>query len=137
MLRSLWFASLFALLCSATTFAAEPALQALIIDGQNNHTNWPQTTQMMKSYLEESGLFQVDVVTTAPKGTDESFKPDFKKYDVVVSNYNGADWPKETQQAFIDYLKNGGGFVVVHAANNSFGDWKEYNEAIGLGGWGA
>ncbi len=136
MLRSLWFASLFALLCSATTFAAEPALQALIIDGQNNHMNWPQTTQMMKSYLEESGLFQVDVVTTAPKGTDESFKPDFKKYDVVVSNYNGADWPKETQQAFIDYLKNGGGFVVVHAANNSFGDWKEYNEAIGLGGWG-
>jgi type 1 glutamine amidotransferase len=24
----------------------------------------------------------------------------------------------------------------VHAANNSFGDWKEYNEMIGLGGWG-
>jgi type 1 glutamine amidotransferase len=36
----------------------------------------------------------------------------------------------------VDYVKGGGGFVVVHAANNSFGDWKEYNEMIGLGGWG-
>ena len=26
--------------------------------------------------------------------------------------------------------------VIVHAANNAFGDWKEYNEIIGLGGWG-
>src|SRR5690606_17274585 len=45
-------------------------------------------------------------------------------------------WPKETQAAFVNYVKNGGGFVVVHAANNAFGDWKEYNEMIGLGGWG-
>ena len=29
-----------------------------------------------------------------------------------------------------------GGVVVVHAANNAFGDWREYNEIIGLGGWG-
>lgn len=134
MLRSLVLALLFA--CLATAASAEAKLKALIVDGQNNHGNWPQTTQMMKSYLEESGLFTVDVATTAPQGTDPNFKPEFGKYDVVVSNYNGADWPKETQQAFIDYLKGGGGFVVVHAANNAFGNWKEYNEAIGLGGWG-
>jgi type 1 glutamine amidotransferase len=36
----------------------------------------------------------------------------------------------------VEYVHGGGGFVVVHAANNSFGDWKEYNEIIGLGGWG-
>ena len=115
---------------------AAPPLKALIIDGQNNHSNWPQTTQMMKKYLEDSSLFAVDVATTTPKGTDESFKPKFSKYNVVVSNYNGAAWPKETQQAFVDYVKGGGGFVVVHAANNAFGHWKEYNELIGLGGWG-
>lgn len=134
MLRSFALATLLCFLASAAS--AEPTLKALIVDGQNNHGNWPQTTQMMKSYLEESGLFTVDVATTAPQGTDPNFKPEFKKYDVVVSNYNGADWPKETQAAFIDYLKNGGGFVVIHAANNAFGNWKEYNEAIGLGGWG-
>ncbi len=120
----------------AAAIAAEPQLKALIVEGQNNHTNWPTTTKMMKKYLEETGLYSVDVATTAKQGTDPSFRPDFGKYQVVISNYNGADWPKETQEAFVKYVAGGGGFVVVHAANNSFGNWQEYNEIIGLGGWG-
>lgn len=115
---------------------ADDRMKALIVDGQNNHGNWPQTTQMMKKYLEETGLFEVEIATTKPQGTDEDFQPEFKKYDVIVTNYNGAAWPESTQQAFVDYMKNGGGLVVVHAANNAFGNWKEYNEIIGLGGWG-
>lgn len=128
----LLFVLSFAMLCPA----AEPKHKALIVDGQNNHGNWPQTTKMMKKYLEDTGLFTVDVATTAKQGTDANFKPEFSKYAVVISNYNGADWPEETQKSFIDYVKGGGGLVIVHAANNSFGKWKEYNEMIGLGGWG-
>ena len=59
--------------------SAEPTLRALIVDGQNNHGIWPKTTKMMKKYLEQTGLFTVDVATTAPKGSDPSFKPDFAK----------------------------------------------------------
>jgi len=33
-------------------------------------------------------------------------------------------------------MSNGGGFITVHAANNSFPNWLEYNKMIGLGGWG-
>jgi len=120
---------------SLSVSAAEP-MKALIVEGQNNHGVWPKTSRMMKSYLEQTGLFAVEIARTAPKGTDPDFKPDFAKYQVVVSNYNGAPWPEETRQQFVDYIRNGGGLVVVHAANNSFGDWKEYNEIIGLGGWG-
>lgn len=147
-------------LCVGSVEGAEK-LKALIVDGQNNHGAWPKTTVMMKTYLEQTGLFTVDVARTAftwnggdliakfpigpgaptttavsgPK-SDPDFKPDFSRYQVVVSNYNGAAWPKETQQAFVDYMKSGGGYVVVHAANNAFGEWPEYNEIIGLGGWG-
>ena len=32
--------------------------------------------------------------------------------------------------------QRGGGFVVVHAADNCFPEWPAYNEMIGLGGWG-
>jgi len=127
------FSSLVSL--SSSSIAA-PSLKALIVEGQNNHSNWPTTTKMMKKYLEDTGLFTVEVVTTAKSGADESFKPEFAKYNVVLSNYNGAAWPEATRQSFVEYVKGGGGFVVVHAANNSFGDWKEYNEIIGLGGWG-
>lgn len=111
-------------------------LRALIIDGQNNHGVWPKTTKIMKKYLEDTKIFEVEIATTSPKATDENFKPKFSEYDVVISNYNGAAWPKETQKSFVKFIKDGGGFVVVHAANNSFGTWREYNEIIGLGGWG-
>ena len=115
--------------------SAEP-MKALIVDGQNNHGNWPETTEMMKRYLEESGLFQVEIARTVPQGKDENFAPKFSDYKVVISNYNGAEWPEATQKSFEEYVRNGGGFVVVHAANNAFGEWPEYNRMIGLGGWG-
>ena len=115
---------------------AEPPLKALIVDGQNNHQNWPETSQMMKVYLEQTGLFTAEFATSVPQGTDPDFQPDFGQYDVVVSNYNGAPWPVTTQERFVRFVREGGGFVVVHAANNAFGEWLEYNRMIGLGGWG-
>ena len=117
--------------------AAEP-MKALIVDGQNNHAVWPATTKMMKAYLEQTKLFTVDVATAAPQGTDPNFKPDFSKYSVVISNFGhgAAPWPDETKKAFEEYVSHGGGFVVVHAADNSFPEWPAYNEMIGLGGWG-
>ncbi len=111
-------------------------LKALIVDGQNNH-NWKGTTPVLKNLLEETGLFAVDVATAPAKGKPmDSFKPEFAEYDVVVSNYNGDEWPEETQDALVDYMSNGGGLVVYHAADNAFPKWKEWNEMIAVGGWG-
>lgn len=111
-------------------------LKALIVDGQNNH-DWKGTTPVLKSLLEETGLFAVDVATSpAQKQPMDSFKPDFAKYDVVVANYTGDEWPKETQDALVDYMNNGGGLVIFHAADNAFPNWKEWNEMIAVGGWG-
>ena len=42
---------------------------------------------------------------------------------------------QETQDSFVKYMMKGGNLVVVHAADNSFPKWKEFNEMIGLGGW--
>jgi type 1 glutamine amidotransferase len=110
-------------------------LRVLIIDGQNNH-EWKVTTPILKNILESSGRFTVDVATSPPAGADmRGFEPKFADYDVVVSNYNGDPWSEATQKAFESYVKGGGGFVSVHAANNAFPEWPEYNRMIGLGGW--
>ncbi len=115
---------------------AEPPLKALIIDGQNNH-DWRNTTPLLRQPLEQTGLFTVDVATSPPGGQDMSgFRPSFKDYDVLVMNYNGADWPEETRKDLEEYMAGGGGMVIVHAASNSFPRWEAYNEMIGLGGWG-
>lgn len=137
-------------------------IKTLIVDGQNNHGQWPKITVMLKDYLEESDLFSVDIVRSTytwkgeefiaeftvaglpstialekPK-TDPDFSPDFSKYDVVISNFgwNAASWPAVTQKALETYIENGGGLVVFHAADNSFPEWEAYNKMIGLGGWG-
>jgi type 1 glutamine amidotransferase len=130
-----WYAVFASLFLLGQAGLAEP-MKALIIDGQNNH-DWKTTTPYLKKYLLETGLFTVDVATSPAKGENMSgFKPDFSAYKVIVSNYNGEPWSRETQEAFEKYMRAGGGFVSVHAANNAFPEWKEYNEMIGLGGWG-
>ena len=133
--RTVSFALFAALLLAARGGFAAP-LKALLLDGQNNH-DWKKTTPLLKKILEDTGLFAVDVATSPPaKGDLGAFKPEFKKYRVIVSNYNGEPWSRETQDAFVDYVRGGGGFVAVHAADNAFTDWPEYNEMIGVGGWG-
>jgi type 1 glutamine amidotransferase len=117
--------------CAPASMAQDP-LNVLIIDGKNNH-DWKATTPVLKKALDRVDRFEYSVDTVKKPG---SYKPDFTQYDVIVSNYNGPSWPDETKQAFVQYVKNGGGFVPVHAADNSFGSWEAYNRIIGLGGWG-
>lgn len=143
------FLSALTLLAAALPAAAADPIKVLIVDGQNNH-NWKATTPILKQILEETKLFAVDVATAPAnpggKASDEAkadyrtklaaFRPKFADYAVVVSNYNGDPWAKETQSDFVAFVARGGGFVPVHAANNSFPEWPEYNAMIGVGGWG-
>ncbi len=121
---------------SSIATGEEPVYKALLIDGQNNH-KWEETTPIIKATLESSGRFDVNVMTTPPKGGDmATFQPKFSDYDVIVSNYNGEPWSESTQSSFVEYVHGGGGLVAVHAADNSFPDWPAYNQMIGVGGWG-
>ncbi len=126
----------------APTPAPAQMVRALIIDGQNNHA-WQQTTPVLKKMLEDTRLFEVDVLTSPPSGGDfKNFKPEFSRYRVVVSNYNdcnnetipeakfsvgcpgtGDQWPADVRTAFEQYVRSGGGFVAYHAADNAFPKW--------------
>lgn len=132
-------------------------LRVLIIDGNNPYHQWQVTTPLLKKILEESGRFDVDVATLPieqqPPGDDVrelslgspgaevgspqtvGFQPKFADYDVVLGNYVGPRWPAQTEADFASYMTNGGGYVSVHAADNAFPAWPEYNRITGLGGW--
>jgi len=92
----------------------------------------------MKKFAEQLKAWELETkkVKEESAGLWDQWRPDFSAYDVVVSNYNGELWPGEVQKAFEDYVRGGGGFVSVHAADNSFPEWKAYNEMIAVGGWG-
>jgi type 1 glutamine amidotransferase len=145
-MRPLVFATFLSIVFNASlAFAAPPPLangpamiRVLLLDGQSAgpYHNWKLTTPVLKAELEETGLFQVTVLTAPPSDGDFSnFKPKLSDYQVVVSNYDAPGWPEDLRTQFEQFISNGGGLVVVHAADNSFPDWPAYNLMIGIGGW--
>jgi type 1 glutamine amidotransferase len=116
---------------------AEAQVSVLIVDGINNH-DWRAGTEGIQSILKDAGGFGVDVNTVTVE-TLPDWHPDFGKYSVVISNFNGGhtetglEWPERLQKSLEAYVSGGGGLVVFHAANNAFPRWRAYNEMIGLG----
>lgn len=125
---------------SAWSLCAAP-IRVLIVDGVNNH-DWEAGTAFLKRTLEKTGRFTVDVSTTPARGAApeawDGWRPQFDGYRVVVNNFNGGHtkdgirWPGAVEEAFIKYVRGGGGVVNFHAANNAFLLWPEFNDMAGL-----
>ena len=120
--------------CVCSVSARKP-IKTLLITGQNNH-NWQVSHVVLKQILENSGRFSVDFAVSPSQGKDMSgFVLDFTPYELVVLDYNGDSWPEETNKRFLEFVQNGGGVVVYHAADNAFSKWPEFNKICALGGW--
>ena len=115
-------------------------LRVLIFSGQNNH-DWRKTTPVLKQILTNGG-FEVDVSEHPEQCNAVTFGP----FDCIVSNWNNwnnfgrakvgvSEWPEQTRKDFLDFVRNGHGFVVVHAGGASFLEWPEFQKLIG-GTWG-
>lgn len=132
-LRKLLF--FLSLLSIVGAVSARKPIKTLLITGQNNH-NWQVSHVVIKQILENSARFSVDFAVSPEAGKDMSgFVLDFTPYELVVLDYNGDAWPEQTNKRFLDYVQNGGGVVVYHAADNAFAGWEEYNKICALGGW--
>ena len=133
-----WLLLAGALLTARAARAGNGPIRVAIIDGESGgaYHNWRLTTPVLKKELEETGLFDVTVITAPPSDGDfSSFHPDLGRYRAIVMNYDGPDWPAELRARFERFVSDGGGLVVVHAADNAFPDWPVYNLMIGIGGW--
>jgi type 1 glutamine amidotransferase len=112
----------------------------MILDGESAgaYHDWQRTTALLREVLDSTGLFTVDVVTApASSGELTGFAPQFHRYAAVVLNYDAPDgrWPAALKASFEDYVRNGGGVALVHAANNAFPGWSAFNQIAGVGGW--
>jgi len=67
----------------------------------------------------------------------EQWAPKFADHQVIVNNYNGPEWGTAMKDSFTEFVMNGGGLVNVHAANNAFTGWDNFNEMICCGWRGA
>lgn len=114
---------------------ASKRAKVLIVTGANNH-NWKASTPVIEKNLEATGRFEVDVELNPETLTAAKLA----QYDVLLSNWNAfgknkpAPWPEAMKQAYVDFVRNGGGHVVVHAGSSSHYDWDDYH-AICLATW--
>ena len=115
-------------------------IPVMILDGESGgpYHDWPRVTAVLKKMLDETGLFSVAVVPAPPAGGDfAAFAPPFARYRAVVMNYDAPAerWPGSLKASFEQYVREGGGLVSVHAADNAFAEWPAFNEMVGVGGW--
>jgi type 1 glutamine amidotransferase len=130
------------LLCATVPLLGEQPIRVLIVDGANNH-DWRAMTETLQAVLAANGDFVVEVSTSpAPSASSDAWaqwRPRFADYEVVVNNFNGGHledglrWPAQVEEALVSYVRQGGGLVNIHAANNAFLQWPAFNDMIGLG----
>ncbi len=128
-----------ALLCGVAGATApsasgsETKAHALILTGVNNH-DWKVTTPHLKSVLEQSGYLTVDV-SEDPDAAILDQPEKLREYKVLVLNFNrNPRWASSREKNFLNFVREGGGLVVVHAADNAFPGWEEYDRLVG-GTW--
>lgn len=129
-----------ALIFAGSVVAAPPAakdarIPVVIIGGQNNH-DWALSNQFLMAYFgRQVGISAVEDNAPAKGASKEEWakwNPHFEKYRCVILNYNGEMWPEPIQRDFEKYIRDGGTAIALHAANNSFTGWTEYEKMVGL-----
>ena len=96
-------AAALSILLAVTVQGASP-IKVMLLDGESGGPwhKWQLTTPVLTKVLEETGLFEVDVVTAPPADGDfAAFGPKFEAYHAIVLNYDAPDdrWPDALKRA--------------------------------------
>jgi HEAT repeat protein len=114
--------------------AGEP-IKVMILGGQNNH-NWKESNAYLWVVLDREKHIAATISNAPEEGASpadkDAWRPQFENYDCVILNYNGDMWTERVKAEFQNYIRNGGSAFAIHAANNSFTGWKEYEKMIGM-----
>lgn len=121
--------------------AANRPIRVLLFAGNDAHKwhNWEKTTPRLRAALERDPRVGVEVTTDI----EELGRRRLADYQVILLNY--ANWHESrtlseaSRSAFVRYLRDGGGLVVIHFANGAFhhslpkagaSDWPEYRKIV-------
>jgi type 1 glutamine amidotransferase len=110
----------------------EPPIRAAVITGANNH-DWEWTAPEIARSLTETGRFQVEVVAQPATWLAAApAKAAAGELQVLVLDYNGPRWGEAAEKGFLQAVESGVGVVALHAANNAFEGWADYERMVGL-----
>lgn len=111
-------------------------LQVLLATGYNStyRHDWRRNSAEIRRFLEESGRFEVRI-NEEPRGLTEEVLRGYHVLLLDYSNYTPSlapGWSRQAQEAYLKFLRSGGGVVAYHAACGSFREWEEYKKTLGI-----
>ncbi|TDQ18773.1 trehalose utilization protein [Algoriphagus boseongensis] len=138
---------------SKTAFPFNKKKNVLVFSLHTGFKHWviPHTEEMVKIVGEKSGAFTV----SGSKDIMEFEKSNLKKYDVIVLNntcskpdHRNLFWDKlreeskedsvilmkkakELEANLLDFVKNGGGLLVLHGGNTTFNNSWDFSRLLG------
>lgn len=104
-------------------------IRTLLLTGANNH-DWQRSAPFFQGLLEKSGRFSVDLATEPTKALADA--KSLAQYQLFVLDYNGPDWGAVARANFERAVNSGVGLVPIHAANNGFRGWTEFEKMAGI-----
>jgi type 1 glutamine amidotransferase len=95
------------------------------------HGSIPTGKEAFQKMGKDSGAFEVTLNDDATFFT----KKNLKQFDAILFNncthVQKAFKDKKNREAFLDFIKNGGGFIAIHAATDGGGKgWPEYTAMV-------
>jgi len=104
-------------------------IETLLLTGANNH-DWTRSAPFCRDLLEGSGKFAV-TLTEDPSSALEDAEA-LAGYQLLFSDYNGPEWSDAAKANFEAAVRGGTGLVILHAADNAFRGWVEYEKMVAL-----
>jgi len=111
-----------------TSFKSMPARVLIFCKTAGYHHNSIPAGIAAIKKLGAENKFEVDTTTNAALFTDSNLK---KYKTVIFLSTTGNVLNDEQQAAFEKYIKQGGGYVGVHAAADTEYEWPWYNKLVG------
>ena len=104
-------------------------IKTLLLSGANNH-DWTRSAPFCRDLLNASGKF--DCTLTEDPSSDLEDAAALAQYQLLFSDYNGPAWSDAAKANFVSAVEGGTGLVILHAADNAFPGWVEYEKMVAL-----
>jgi type 1 glutamine amidotransferase len=88
--------------------------------------DWQNCPPIMKAILENTNDFEV----TFTENLDD-LKERIKQFDIIMQYTTGMEPTQEQENGLCDFIQNGGGYVGIHIATDSFKNCDRYWEMVG------
>jgi type 1 glutamine amidotransferase len=119
--------ALFALLAAGTLglSASGDKVKVLFLRGGGVH-DWKNNPPILKAVMDRTNDFEV----TFTENLDD-LKERIKGFDIIAVYTTGLQLSAEQEKGMCDFVENGGGYVGIHSASDSFKKADRYWEMVG------